>query len=101
MCLICALFSSLAFVHIVAPYSAISYACVAFSRGRVVMQSSRTFQNFPGHVTGFVQFKLAQFFVLSEGRESSLASVFLAQMTIAKSIPTWISNKSATTHQIS
>jgi len=48
---------------------------MAFLRGRVVMQSSRMFQNVPDHVTGFVQFKLAQFFVLSEGRESSLASV--------------------------
>jgi len=75
LCLICALFSSLAFVQSVASYSAISYACVAFSSGRVVTQSSKMFQKIPDHVTGFAQFKLAQFFVSSEVRESSLVSV--------------------------
>jgi len=77
LCLICALFSSLAFVHSVASYSAIFYACVAFSGYRVVMQSSRMFQNVPDHVTGFVQFKLAQFFVSSTGASSFMSLVSL------------------------
>ena len=70
-----ALFPSLTFVPSVASCSVISYACASLSRVRVFMQSSRMFQKFPDHVSGFVQVKLFQFFVLIEGRGTSLASV--------------------------
>ena len=49
-----------------------SYACVAFSRYRQMMQSLRMLQKLPGHVTGLLQFRLVSFLCFKHGEGEQL-----------------------------